>query len=422
MLLLKNGKRAGENGTLESVDILIRDMVIVDIAREIDYPNAKTIDLGGKLVAPGFIDVHVHLREPGGEQKETIATGTRAAAKGGYTTIAAMPNTNPVTDSAETLAALNAKIKQDSVVRVLPYAAITAGEQGEELVDMKTLAQSSILGFSDDGRGVQSAGLMYQAMLAAKRAGKPIVAHAEEDSLLFGGYLHAGVFAQTHGHPGIPSVSESAQIARDIMLAGTTGAQYHVCHISTKESVALVRFAKQMGYSVTAEVAPHHLLLSDTDIDPADIANYKMNPPLRSSEDREACVAGLLDGTIDIIASDHAPHTADEKAVDVAVAPFGIVGLETAFSLLYTHLVKNGKLSLAQLIDCMSTKVAKIFSLPYGRLEAGKTADITVIDLEQEMTIDREAFRSKGKNTPFHGQTVWGVPTMTIVEGEIVYV
>ncbi len=421
MILLKNGRQVNENNELVTVDLLVKDGIIVEISECIENTEAQVYDLAGKLVSPGLIDVHVHLREPGYERKETIETGTKAAARGGYTTIAAMANTIPVPDSMEHVTHIEGLLQQSAQVRVFPYAAITIGERGEEIVDVETLAtQTSILGFSDDGRGIQEACVMYQAMQRAKAVNKPIVAHCEDDSLLFGGYLHDGEYAKANGHRGILSVSESAQIARDIMLAQATGVHYHICHISTKESVELVRFAKAQGINVTAEVSPHHLILCDTDI-VNDDTNFKMNPPLRADADRAACVQGLLDGTIDVIATDHAPHHKDEKAWGIETAPFGIVGLETAFPLMYTKFVKTGKMTLKQLIDCMSTKPANIFNLPYGTLEVGVVADITIIDLDKEMEIDSTQFLSKGKNTPFNGYRVAGWPVMTLVGGKVAY-
>ena len=420
MILLKNGRQINESNELVAVDLLVKDGIIIEMTECIENTEAQVYDLAGKLVSPGLIDVHVHLREPGYERKETIETGTKAAARGGYTTIAAMANTIPVPDSMESVTYIEGLLQQSAQVRVFPYAAITLGERGQEIVDVEALSETSILGFSDDGRGIQEAGVMYQAMQRAKAVNKPIVAHCEDDSLLFGGYLHDGEYAKANGHRGILSVSESAQIARDIMLAQATGVHYHICHISTKESVELVRFAKAQGINVTAEVSPHHLILCDTDI-VNDDPNFKMNPPLRADADRIACVQGLLDGTIDIIATDHAPHHEDEKAWGIETAPFGIVGLETAFPLMYTTFVKTGKMTLKQLIDCMSTKPATIFNLPYGKLEIGAVADITIIDLDKEMEIDSTQFLSKGKNTPFNGYRVAGWPVMTLVDGKVVY-
>lgn len=420
MILLKNGRQINESNELVAVDLLVKDGIIIEMTECIENTEAQVYDLAGKLVSPGLIDVHVHLREPGYERKETIETGTKAAARGGYTTIAAMANTIPVPDSMESVTYIEGLLQQSAQVRVFPYAAITLGERGEEIVDVEALSETSILGFSDDGRGIQEAGVMYQAMQRAKAVNKPIVAHCEDDSLLFGGYLHDGEYAKANGHRGILSVSESAQIARDIMLAQATGVHYHICHISTKESVELVRFAKAQGINVTAEVSPHHLILCDTDI-VNDDPNFKMNPPLRADADRIACVQGLLDGTIDVIATDHAPHHEDEKAWGIETAPFGIVGLETAFPLMYTTFVKTGKMTLKQLIDCMSTKPATIFNLPYGKLEVGAVADITIIDLDKEMEIDSTQFLSKGKNTPFNGYRVAGWPVMTLVGGKVTY-
>lgn len=420
MILLKNGRQINESNELVAVDLLVKDGIIIEMTECIENTEAQVYDLAGKLVSPGLIDVHVHLREPGYERKETIETGTKAAARGGYTTIAAMANTIPVPDSMENVTYIEGLLQQSAQVRVFPYAAITLGERGQEIVDVEALSETSILGFSDDGRGIQEAGVMYQAMQRAKAVNKPIVAHCEDDSLLFGGYLHDGEYAKANGHRGILSVSESAQIARDIMLAQATGVHYHICHISTKESVELVRFAKAQGINVTAEVSPHHLILCDTDI-VNDDPNFKMNPPLRADADRIACVQGLLDGTIDVIATDHAPHHEDEKAWGIETAPFGIVGLETAFPLMYTTFVKTGKMTLKQLIDCMSTKPATIFNLPYGKLEVGAVADITIIDLDKEMEINSTQFLSKGKNTPFNGYRVAGWPVMTLVGGKVTY-
>ena len=420
MILLKNGRQINESNELVAVDLLVKDGIIIEMTECIENTEAQVYDLAGKLVSPGLIDVHVHLREPGYERKETIETGTKAAARGGYTTIAAMANTIPVPDSMESVTYIEGLLQQSAQVRVFPYAAITLGERGQEIVDVEALSETSILGFSDDGRGIQEAGVMYQAMQRAKAVNKPIVAHCEDDSLLFGGYLHDGEYAKANGHRGILSVSESAQIARDIMLAQATGVHYHICHISTKESVELVRFAKAQGINVTAEVSPHHLILCDTDI-VNDDPNFKMNPPLRADADRIACVQGLLDGTIDVIATDHAPHHEDEKSWGIETAPFGIVGLETAFPLMYTTFVKTGKMTLKQLIDCMSTKPATIFNLPYGKLEVGAVADITIIDLDKEMEIDSTQFLSKGKNTPFNGYRVAGWPVMTLVGGKVTY-
>ena len=420
MLLLKNGQMLNSEGVLVSTDVLIEDGKISKMAPQIEAGVAEVIELDGKLVTAGLIDVHVHLREPGGEHKETIATGTAAAARGGYTFIAAMPNTIPVPDSEENLAGILAKIEKDAVVRVAPYGSLTTGLGGEELVDFPKLAPN-VFAFTDDGKGIQEAGMMLEVMKEAAKVDKVVAAHCEDESLLFGGYLHDGEYAKEHGHKGINSESESVQVARDVLLAKATGARYHVCHVSTKESVSLIRWAKSEGIKVTAEVSPHHLLLADTDIVTDDIANYKMNPPLRGEADRLACIEGVLDGTIDMIATDHAPHTEEEKSAAINTAPFGIAGLEIAFPLMYTNFVKNGDWSLKFLIERMAEIPAKVFDLPYGKLEVGAVADVAVFDLEDTYQIDADAFVSKGKNTPFVGNEVSGSTYLTIVDGKVVY-
>ena len=420
MLLLKNGQVLNEEGTLMPTDILIKGNKISQIAPDIKEAEAKTIELDGKLITPGLIDVHVHLREPGGEHKETIKTGTSAAARGGYTLVGAMPNTIPTPDSKENLQGILDKITSDAQVRVIPYAAITTGLKGDVLTDFASLAEH-VIGFTDDGRGIQEAKMMYQAMENAAKVNKPIVAHCEDDSLLFGGYLHEGHYAKQHNHKGILSASESVHVARDAILAKATDVHYHVCHVSSKESVSLIRWAKSEGINITAEVSPHHLILADKDIIADDLANFKMNPPLRGEEDRLALIEGVLDGTIDIIATDHAPHASDEKALPIEEAPFGIVGLETAFPLMYTHFVKNGNWTLKFLIDRMTGLPAAIFDLPYGKLEVGAIADIAIFDLEAQYKIDVDAFVSKGKNTPFGYYDVTGETFMTIVDGKIIY-
>ena len=331
-----------------------------------------------------------------------------------------MPNTKPVPDSVEHLEALNAKIEETAHVRVLPYASITVGEVGEELVDFASLKQSGAFAFTDDGVGVQQAGMMLEAMKQAASLDMAIVAHCEDNSLINRGSVHEGKFSAEQGINGIPSVCESVQIARDVLLAEAAGCHYHVCHISTIGSVRAVRDAKRAGIRVTAEVTPHHLLLCEDDIPGLD-PNYKMNPPLRGQDDKEALIEGLLDGTIDFIATDHAPHTAEEKARGMLKAPFGIVGLETAFPLLYTNLVKKGVLTLQQLVDFLTVKPAESFSLPYGQLKEGAIADIVLVDLETEQEINADEFASKGKNTPFNGMKCVGWPVLTIAEGKIAW-
>lgn len=418
--LIKNGWVLNEEGTKVKQDIRIKGETIAETGSLSPEDGEQIVHADGLLVSPGFVDLHVHLREPGGEKKETIETGTKAAAKGGFTTVAAMPNTRPVPDTEENLQLVNEKIANTAATRVLPYASITIRQTGKELTDFAQLKKLGAFAFTDDGVGVQTAGMMYEAMKTAASLDMAIVAHCEDNSLIYGGCVHDGEFAKTHQLKGIPSFCESVQIARDVLLAEAAGCHYHVCHISTKESVRVVRDAKKAGIRVTAEVTPHHLLLTDQDI-PGPDTNYKMNPPLRSPEDRDALIEGLLDGTIDFIATDHAPHTKEEKQEKMELAPFGIVGLETAFPLLYTHFVKNGSWTLKQLIDYVTIKPCQAFHLPYGTLAAGKAADLTLINLDKQATIDKETFYSKGKNTPFDGISCYGWPAATFVSGKLVY-
>lgn len=375
----------------------------------------RIVDLGGRHVVPGLVDVHVHLREPGFSQKETIATGTAAAARGGYTTVCAMPNLNPAPDAPETLEVQAELIRRDAAVRVIPYGCITMGQRGAgELVDFEALAPH-VVGFSDDGRGVQSQELMAEAMRRAARVGKPIVAHCEVDDLLRGGYIHDGEYCRRNGHKGICSESEWRQVERDIALAEKTGCQYHVCHVSTRESVELVRQAKARGLAVSCETAPHYLLLSDEEL--REDGRFKMNPPLRSPEDRAALVDGIVDGTIEVIATDHAPHTAEEKSRGLAGSAFGIVGLECAFPLLYKYMVLPGIITLEKLVVLMADNPRRIFGLG-GGLDLGDDADFTVLDLDAQYAIDPAAFRSKGRATPFEGWQVQGRAVLTVVGGE----
>lgn len=418
-ILIKNGTLLTEDG-FETVDILIKDEVISEIGHNITTTAKTTIDAKGKLIAPGFVDLHVHLREPGGEKKESIATGTKAAARGGFTTVAAMPNTRPVPDSKAQLEWLQAKIAESAAVRVLPYGSITVRELGTELTDFAALKEAGAFALTDDGVGVQSAGMMLEAMKRAAKLDLAIVAHCEDNTLINKGSLHEGKKSAELGLKGIPSVCESVHIARDILLAEQAGCHYHVCHISTKESVRAVRDAKKYGIKVTAEVTPHHLLLNEEDITEND-ANYKMNPPLRSKLDMEALIEGLLDGTIDFIATDHAPHTSEEKAESMELAPFGIVGLETAFPLLYTHFVKKEIITLKQLLDFLTIKPAAAFGLPLGELKVGASGDLVLLDLEEKKAINPAEFFSKGKNTPFAGWECSGWPVLTIAKGTIVW-
>ena len=374
-------------------------------------PALSVFDSDRYVVFPGFCDVHVHLREPGFSYKETIATGSLASARGGYTAVCTMPNLNPVPDSVEHLQQQLDLIKENACIHVYPYGAITVGEKGEELADLEGMAPN-VLGFSDDGRGVQSDEMMRSAMLRAKALDLPIVAHCEVNELLRGGYIHDGEYAKQHGHRGICSESEWGQIARDLELVKMTGCAYHVCHISTKESVEIIRKAKAEGLDVTCETGPHYLVMDDSDLQ--EDGRFKMNPPLRSKEDREALIAGIIDGTIDMIATDHAPHSADEKAKGLEKSAFGIVGIETAFPILYTYLVKPGIISLDKLMDLLVTNPRKRFSIPLG-------CDFSVWDLDAEYSIDPNTFLSLGKATPFTGWKVNGKCLATVCDGKIVY-
>lgn len=419
-ILLINATRLAESNETEKVDILIENKHIKEIAANLPRDGEQVIDCKNDMIFPGFIDVHIHLREPGGEHKETIETGTKAAARGGFTTVCAMPNTSPVPDNAEAVQALFDKINETAVVRVLPYAAITKGLKGDELTNIKEIADMGVFAFTDDGVGIQTADFMLRAMKEAAACNTSIVAHCEDNSIVYGGVVHQGNVSERMNFPGIPSLSESVQIARDVLLAEAAGAHYHVCHVSTKESVRVIRDAKKAGIHVTAEVTPHHLLLNEDAITEDD-TNFKMNPPLRSKEDQEALLAGLIDGSLDFIATDHAPHAESEKALGFMQSPFGIVGLETAFSLLYTYLVKTEKITLNQLVEWLTIKPAQVFKLPYGKLEEGSIADLTVVNLDMESKIDKHQFHSKGKNTPFHEWNITSKPILTISEGKVVF-
>ena len=363
------------------------------------------------VIFPGFCDVHVHFREPGFSYKETIATGSRAAAHGGYTAVCTMPNLNPVPDSLEHLNVQRQIIRDTACVHVYPYGAITVGEKGEHLADLAGMAPF-VPGFSDDGHGVQSAAQMRRAMLEAKALGKPIVAHCEDNALLHGGYIHDGVYAKRHGHRGICSESEWGQIVRDLELVRETGAKYHVCHISTKESVALIRKAKAEGLDVTCETGPHYLTMDDSMLQ--EDGRFKMNPPLRSPEDRQALIEGILDGTIDMIATDHAPHSAEEKSRGLEKSAFGVVGIETAFPILYTYLVRPGILTIEKLLELLADNPRKRFGLSLG-------CDYSVWDLTAEETVNPNSFLSLGKATPFEGWKVFGRCLATVCGGKIVY-
>ena len=415
--LLKNGLLFTKDG-FRPVDLSVAEGRVISVAGGLEAAaGAVAIDLHHAAVFPGFVDVHVHLREPGFSYKETIRTGSLAAARGGYAHVCAMPNLNPVPDSLETLNVQREIIARDAAVHVHPYGAITRGERGEALADMEAMAPYTA-GFSDDGRGVQSEAMMREAMREAKRLGKIIAAHCEDNSLLRGGYIHDGDYARSRGHRGICSESEWGQIARDLRLAEETGCAYHVCHISAKESVDLIRQAKARGMDVTCETGPHYLVFSDQDLQ--EDGRFKMNPPIRSREDRAALIEGLLDGTIDMIATDHAPHSAEEKGRGLEKSAMGVVGLETAFAAVYTHLVKPGILSMERLMALLNGNAAKRFG--FGTpLEAGQPADLTVFDLDKPYAVDPERFQTMGRATPFAGMELYGVCKLTMVDGRIVW-
>ncbi len=413
-LILKNAAIVTEGNRTNKVDVLVENGVIKAIGSELN--GSRILDLGGKLLMPGLVDVHVHLREPGFTDKETIESGSYAAARGGFTTIAAMPNLNPVPDTIENYNEILDIIDKDAVVNVLQYAPITTGLRGNNLVDMEGM---NAFAYTNDGVGVQDAGTMYQAMVEAARLNKPIVAHTEDESILYGGVMHEGLRNKELGLPGILSAVESSQIARDVILAQATGVHYHVCHVSSKESLAAINMGKKIGANVSAEVSPHHLLLSELDIVGND-GSYKMNPPLRGVADKEALVAGLLDGTLDFIATDHAPHTRDEKAQGFS-GPFGIIGLESSFPLMYTEFVEKGIFTLENLQDWMSIKPQEIFNIEGCKLNIGDVADLSVFDLENEVVMDGDFFKSKSINTPFINKTVKGACVLTLVKGEVVW-
>lgn len=370
------------------------------------------------IVVPGLVDVHVHLREPGFSFKETMETGTAAAARGGYTAVCAMPNLNPVPDSAEHLAVELEAIRRGAKVRVYPYGSLTVGERGLEMADISAMADAAVA-YSDDGRGVQDEDMMRECMRAVAATGKLLAAHCEVDSLLKGGYIHDGAYARAHGHRGICSESEWREVERDIRLAEETGCAFHVCHVSTKESVRLVREARARGVNVTAETAPHYLLLTEEDLQ--EDGRFKMNPPLRERADRDALIEGLLDGTIGMIATDHAPHTQKEKSRGLEKSPMGVVGLECAFPVLFTGLVEKGVVTLEKLVELMSSAPAKRFGIPGGEIEVGKPANLAVFDIDTEHTIDSSEFASMGRATPFEGWRVRGKCLMTVCAGRTVW-
>ena len=414
--ILKGGQ-VYTDGEIKKQDILVSDGVIVSVSECLCSENAQIIDCENKYIFPGLADVHVHLREPGFSYKETIATGTKACAHGGYTLVCSMPNLKPTPDNYENLKIQLDAIERDAVISVKPYGTITVGEAGEELSDMEAMAPY-VAGFSDDGRGVQNEEMMRSAMLKAKSLGKMIVAHCEDNSLLHGGYIHDGEYAKQHGHKGICSESEYGPIARDLKLVKETECAYHVCHISTKESVAIIREAKARGIDVTCETAPHYLVLSDKDLQ--EDARFKMNPPLRGEDDKNALIEGILDGTIDMIATDHAPHSEEEKSKGLKDSLMGVVGIETAFAVMYTNFVRNGRMSLEKLIEIMSVNPCKRFGFD-NSIKQGAKANLTVFDLNSKYTVNPESFLSKGRSTPFKGAELYGECLLTVADGEIAY-
>ena len=416
--LLQNAQLLSSGGVFRAADVLLSGGRIVSIGDRISCPaDAVSIDLHKAVLFPGFVDVHVHLREPGFSYKETIRTGTLAAAHGGFAHVAAMPNLDPVPDRAAALAVQRAIIEKDALVHVHPYGAISVGEKGERLADLEGLAPG-VIAFSDDGRGVQSESLMREAMMQCRRLGKILAAHCEDNSLLHGGYIHDGAYARAHGHRGICSESEWGPIARDLRLAEQTGCAYHVCHVSTKESVALIRAAKRRGVDVTCETAPHYLTFTDEDLQ--EDGRFKMNPPLRAREDRDALIEGLLDGTIDMLVTDHAPHSREEKARGLEKSAMGVVGLETSFAASYTALVQTGILPLGKLVDLMHGAPMRRFGCG-TELAEGQPADLTAFDLTKTYTVDPEMFLTMGRATPFAGRALTGVCKLTMIGGEPVW-
>ena len=405
------------DNSFSSVDLFIDGGSIVSIGQDLTVSDATVISAEGLTVFPGFTDVHVHLREPGFSYKETVASGTLAAAKGGYTSVCTMPNLKPCPDSVEHLKQQLDIINSNAKIHVYPFGTITVGENGQTLSDMEGMAKD-VIGFSDDGRGVQNKDMMLSAMQKAKKLDKIISAHCEDNSLLFGGYIHDGEYARFHGHRGICSESEWGPIKRDIELIKKSGCKYHVCHISTKESVQLIRQAKSDGVDITCETGPHYLTMNDMML--GEDGRFKMNPPLRSEEDRLALVEGIKDGTIDLIATDHAPHSAEEKSKGLEKSAMGVVGLETAFAVCYTKLVKKGIITLEKLIQLLNTNAIQRFGIG-TEIKVGAPADLTVFNLNEKFTVKKEDFVSMGKASPFEGEEIYGRCKMTFVNGKIVY-
>ena len=405
------------DNSFSAVDLFIDGGNIVSIGQNLTPSDATVISANGLIVFPGFTDVHVHLREPGFSYKETVSSGTLAAAKGGYTSVCTMPNLKPCPDSVEHLNKQLDIIKRDAKIHVYPFGTITVGENGEALSDMEGMAKD-VIGFSDDGRGVQNEDMMLAAMQKAKELGKIISAHCEDNNLLFGGYIHDGEYARLHGHRGICSESEWGPIKRDIELVKKSGCKYHVCHISTKESVELIGKAKADGVDITCETGPHYLTMNDSMLQ--EDGRFKMNPPIRSEEDRLALIEGIKDGTIDVIATDHAPHSAEEKSKGLEKSAMGVVGLETAFAVCYTKLVKTGIITLEKLVELLNTNATKRFGIGTP-IKVGAAADLTIFNLEEKFTVNKADFVSMGKASPFEDEELYGRCKMTFVNGNIVY-
>lgn len=420
-LFIKNGHVLDPaTGTNEVIDILIDEGVIAKRGKKLQCEADRIIDAKGCYVMPGFIDLHVHLRDPGFEQKETVESGVHAAARGGYTTILAMPNTKPVVDNADVVDYVHKKAENIGMTHVLQVGAVTKGQKGEELSDIRGMVQAGSPAISEDGKSVMDTKIYREAMEIAAECKIPVLAHCEDINLVNGGVVNADAVTKKQGLPGITNSVEDVIIARDMILAKETGAKLHLCHCSTKDSVKMVKQAKADGLPVTAEVCPHHFTLTTDDLVPED-TNYKMNPPLRTKEDVEALKQGLKDNVMDVIATDHAPHTAQDKNQSMKKAPFGIVGIETAAALTYTELVLKDYLTPMQMAEKMSYNPAKVIGSDRGSLEKGKPADLVIFDPEKTYQIDAEKFASKGRNTPFHGRTVTGEVKMTICDGKIIY-
>lgn len=412
------GAEVWDNGRFQKRDLLVREGVLVEMSDHIEpQGEMRVVDAEGKVLMPGLVDMHVHLREPGYGYKETIATGTLAAAAGGFTIVCPMPNLNPAPDSPENLAKELEIIEKDAVINVLPYATITTARSGQECVDYVAMA-SKVAGFSDDGTGVQSAEVMEEAMSRIAATGSLLAAHCEVESLLNGGYIHDGKWCKTHGHKGICSESEWAEVKRDIEIAERTGCRLHICHISTKESVELIREAKKRGVRVTCETAPHYLVLCDEDM--REEGRFKMNPPLRAREDMEALRGGVADGTIDVIATDHAPHSAEEKSKGLAKSAMGVVGIETSLAAIYTFMVCGGVISRERMVEVMSLTARGLLGLPEG-IKVGQRLDATLVDFAVEYNVNPAHFLSKGKSTPFDGMRLRGEVVMTVADGAVVY-